>query len=47
MDEYKKAIHHNTMVIKMSISEDGNIEAQVKEFKRFQRCQENTKHLFK
>ena len=31
----------------MSISEDGNIEAQVKEFKRFQRCQENTKHLFK
>ena len=26
---------------------DENIETQVKEFKRFQSCQENTKHLFK
>ena len=31
----------------MSISEYENIEAQVKEFKRFQSYQENTNHLFK
>ena len=43
----KKGVHYNTLVMKMCISEDGNIEAHVKEFKRFQRCQENTKHLFK
>ena len=30
-----KGIHHNTMVMKMSISEDENIEVQVKEFKGF------------
>jgi hypothetical protein len=28
-----KEIHHNTMVMKMSIGEEGNIDAQVKEFK--------------
>ena len=42
-----KGIHHDTLVMKMGIIEDGNIEAQVKEFQRFKMCQENSKHLWK